>query len=133
MLSFRHTKQTCRNVADTTFNLVLFSLLFALNTRSSWRKVLCKKDVLKNFAKFKGRHLCQSLFFNKVAGWGISIFLWILRNLYELFFYRTPPVPASETHSLYLLSPLFSLNMYSPAGTILAANKWINKCSKSTN
>ena len=31
-------------------------------------EVFCKKDVLKNFAKFTGRHLCQSLFFNKVAG-----------------------------------------------------------------
>ena len=26
-----------------------------------------KKDVLKNFAKFAGKHLCQSLFFHKVA------------------------------------------------------------------
>ena len=27
-----------------------------------------KKSVLKNIAKFTGKHLCQSLFFNKVAG-----------------------------------------------------------------
>ena len=27
-----------------------------------------KKDVLGNFTKFTGKHLCQSLFFNKVAG-----------------------------------------------------------------
>ena len=27
-----------------------------------------KKNVLKNFSKFAGKHLCQSLFFNKVAG-----------------------------------------------------------------
>ena len=27
-----------------------------------------KKGVLKNFTKFTGKHLCQSLFFNKVAG-----------------------------------------------------------------
>ena len=27
-----------------------------------------KKSVLKNFAKFTRKHLCQSLFFNKVAG-----------------------------------------------------------------
>ena len=27
-----------------------------------------KKGVLKNLAKFTGKHLCQSLFFNKVAG-----------------------------------------------------------------
>ena len=27
-----------------------------------------KKGMLKNFAKLAGKHLCQSLFFNKVAG-----------------------------------------------------------------
>ena len=36
--------------------------------RSSRPEVFCKKDVLRNFAKFTGKHLCQSLFFNKVAG-----------------------------------------------------------------
>ena len=29
-------------------------------------KVSCKKVVLKDFTKFTGKHLCQSLFFNKV-------------------------------------------------------------------
>ena len=27
-----------------------------------------KKGVLKNFAKFTGKHFCQTFFFNKVAG-----------------------------------------------------------------
>ena len=27
-----------------------------------------KKSFLRNFTKFTGKHLCQSLFFNKVAG-----------------------------------------------------------------
>ena len=27
-----------------------------------------KKDVIKNFAKLTGKHLCQGLLFNKVAG-----------------------------------------------------------------
>ena len=27
-----------------------------------------RKGVLRNFAKFTGKHLCKSLFFNKVAG-----------------------------------------------------------------
>ena len=27
-----------------------------------------KKGVLRNFAKFTVKHLCQSLFFNKIAG-----------------------------------------------------------------
>ena len=31
-------------------------------------EVFCKKDVLKNFTKFKWKHLCQNLFFNKVSG-----------------------------------------------------------------
>ena len=31
-------------------------------------EVLYKKGVLRNFSKFTGKHLCQSLFFNKVAG-----------------------------------------------------------------
>ena len=30
--------------------------------------VFYKKGVLRNFAKFTGKHLCQRLFFNKVAG-----------------------------------------------------------------
>ena len=31
-------------------------------------EVFYKRSVLKNFAKFTGKYLCQSLFFNKVAG-----------------------------------------------------------------
>ena len=33
-----------------------------------------KKGVLKNFAKFTGKHLCHSLFFNKVAGLSLNLF-----------------------------------------------------------
>ena len=36
--------------------------------RSSHPEVFCKISVLKNFTKFTGKHLCQSLLFNKVAG-----------------------------------------------------------------
>ena len=36
--------------------------------RSSHRRCSVRKDVLRNFVKFAGKHLCQSLFFNKVAG-----------------------------------------------------------------
>ena len=34
--------------------------------RSSHQWCSVKKGVLRNFAKFAGKHLCQSLFFNKV-------------------------------------------------------------------
>ena len=33
------------------------------NYRSSCPEVFCKKGVIRNFAKFPGKHLCQSLFF----------------------------------------------------------------------
>ena len=36
--------------------------------RSSRLEVFCKKCVLRNFTKFTGKHLCQSLFFNKLTG-----------------------------------------------------------------
>ena len=36
--------------------------------RSSCPEVFCKKGALRNFTKFTGKHLCQSLFLNKVAG-----------------------------------------------------------------
>ena len=35
--------------------------------RSHWRRSL-RKGALRNFAKFAGKHLCQSLFFNKFEG-----------------------------------------------------------------
>ena len=36
--------------------------------RSSRPDVFCKDGVLRNFAKFTGKHLFQNLYFNKVAG-----------------------------------------------------------------
>ena len=34
--------------------------------RTSLPEAFCKRDVLRNFANFRRKHLCQSLFFNKV-------------------------------------------------------------------
>ena len=63
-----------------------------------------RKGVLRNFDKFTGNHLCQSLFFNKVAGlkrfpvsfakflripFVIELLWWLLLN---------PPQPTSKTH-----------------------------------
>ena len=73
--------------------------------RSSRPEVFCKKGVLRNFAKFTGKHLCHSLCFNKVVGLLATSFkkiLWrrcFLVNFCEIskntFFYRTPMVAAS--------------------------------------
>ena len=57
--------------------------------RSSLPKGFCRKGVLRNFAKFTGKHLCQSLFFNKVAG---------LRLSKNTFFHRKPLVAASAEY-----------------------------------
>ena len=38
------------------------------NTLERGWEVFCKKIILKNLARLTGKHLCQSLFFNKVAG-----------------------------------------------------------------
>ena len=69
--------------------------------RSSRSEVFCKKGVLRNFAKFTEKHLCQSLFFNKVADWGLALlkkitlaqvfsceFCQISKNTFS---YKTPP------------------------------------------
>ena len=43
--------------------------------RSSHQRCSLRKGVLRNFAKFTGKHLRQSLFFNKVAGLGPATLL----------------------------------------------------------
>ena len=42
--------------------------VFSALHRSSRPEVFCKKGVPRNFAEFTGKRVCQSLFFNKVAG-----------------------------------------------------------------
>ena len=73
--------------------------------RSCHPEVFCKKAVLKNFAKFTGKQLCQSLLFKKAAiqrpstlskrdsGTGVSReFCEFFKNTY---FYKMPLVAAS--------------------------------------
>ena len=56
--SFKNTKVNC------------LSYLFGVSRmpRNSCSKLFCKEIVLKTFSKFTGKHLCRSLFFNKVVG-----------------------------------------------------------------
>ena len=54
-------------VGDSKFVIIQAMMNFDVYRRSH-PGVFCKKRVLKNFAKFMGKHLCQRLFFNKVAG-----------------------------------------------------------------
>ena len=67
------------------------------STGSSCPEVFCKEGVLRNFTKFTGKHLCQSLFFNKVE---------ISRNT---FFHRTLLVAASEVQPKLILKKPISI------------------------
>ena len=52
------------------------------------QRYFAQKSVLKNFAKFTGKHLCQSLFFNETTGVGItsgSLLLHVLISSFPLF------------------------------------------------
>ena len=64
-------------------------------------EVFCKKGVLKNFAKFTGKQLCQSLFSNKDLLHFIrkdtlaQVFSCeFCKNFKNTIFYRTTPVTA---------------------------------------
>ena len=52
-----------------------FNMILVQKFRSSHRRCSVRKGVLGNFAKFTGKHLCQSLFFNKVAGLRLATLL----------------------------------------------------------
>ena len=92
-------------------------MLYSIKPESSRPEVFCKKGVLRNFAKFTGKSLCQSLSFNKVAGLACNFikketlaqvfsyeFCEISKNT---FYYRTPLVAASinqQKHGLKYVS-----------------------------
>ena len=53
---------------DTPTKLNVHKTFFWHLGRSSHRRCSLRKGVLRKFAKFTRKHLCQSSFFNKVAG-----------------------------------------------------------------
>ena len=111
-----------------------------LNDGSSYQRCSKKKGVLRNFSKFTGKHLCQSLFFNKVAG--LKKRLWHRRfhvNFAKFLvtpLYRTPlddclcnePFEFSDIWQGYLfnyVSYLFYINRYSKK---IIGNKYFYYC-----
>ena len=67
--------------------------------RRSHRMCSIQKGVFKNFAKSTRKHLCQSLYFNKVAG------LRTATLLKERFWRRCFPVNFTKEHLLYATPP----------------------------
>ena len=73
-------------------------------SRSSRPELFCKKCVLRNFAKFTGKHLCQSLFLIKLQASEFceiskSIFftehLWASTSDFEVFMVDFFNIPSS--------------------------------------
>ena len=71
------SEKFCSKKKYGSVKLVVIFITFYNICRSSRPEVFCKKGVLRNFTKFTGKHLCQSLIlktpvpeshFNKVAG-----------------------------------------------------------------
>ena len=63
-------------------------VLFLLEPEAATRGVLVRKGVLRNFTKLTGKHLCQSLFFNKVAGMQVFLFGYFIWVSLKLTIYR---------------------------------------------
>ena len=66
--------------------------------------MFCKKCVLGNFAKFTGKHLRQSLFFNKVAS--LKPVALLKKRIWHMFF---PVIFAKFLGTLFLVEHLWWL------------------------
>ena len=66
-----------------------------INSQTSHRRCSVRKGVLRKFAKFTGKHLCQSLF-NKKETLAQVFSCEFCELSKKTFSYRTPPVAASE-------------------------------------
>ena len=110
MLSFiKHVTFCWQRFFSLTMHFILFSLCFiliivfrvllrkVLINRSSRPEVFCEKGALKNFTKFTGKHMWQSLFFNKVVKFLRATFilntsgrLLLNKVLLQGFFFESP-------------------------------------------
>ena len=98
------------SAAKTLIPLCLHMLLVFFNRyRSSRPEVFCKKGVLRNFAKFTGKHLRQSLFFNQVASACNFIKKRLWRRCFPVNFAQFLRTPFSTEHLWWLLLNIIAL------------------------
>ena len=83
----------------------LWILFCKQSLRSSLLEVVCKNGVLKHLAKFTVKDLCQSLFFNKVAGLRPATFLKkkLWHSYYPVNFSKILKPPFFTEHLRWLL------------------------------
>ena len=70
-----HNNSSYISFINTFCSASLSTIYVKIVSRSNHHRCSIKIGVLKNFAKFSGKQLSQSLFFNKVAGLGSTTLL----------------------------------------------------------
>ena len=103
------------------FLSLLERMNLVLSSRSSYRSCSITKDVFRNFAKFTAKHLCQSFFFNKVAG--LSPATLLKKKLWHRCFpvnfakfrsgcfWSSPSQSYTFTNSLFKRFPIFARSL----------------------
>ena len=97
-------------------------------------KVFYKKDVFKNFAKFTCKHLCQSIFLNKVKGLRPATLLKKFCEFSKIFKNTYFTEHRRETNFAY--SMVYLLNMYLRVFTFpigICLRHILSECEKSQN
>ena len=87
-----------------TFKKVNSIRVLGMFYRSSRPDVFCKKGILRNFGKFTGKHKCQSLYLNKVAGQACNfIKIETLTQVFPVNFPKFLRTPFLREHLRWLL------------------------------
>ena len=80
--------------------------------RSSLPEVFCKKGVLTNFTKFKGKDLCQSFFINNVAGPATLLKKRLLQRCFPANFEKFLKTPFFMEHLCWLLLSFYQSSSF---------------------
>ena len=83
--------------STTTNSLKIYRLHDFFIYRSSHRRCSVKKGVLRNFTKFTGKYLCQSLFLKKRDSGNTGVSCENSETFKKTFFYRRPPVATPDS------------------------------------
>ena len=102
----------------------LIFLLFGLGSlaRNSHPEAFCKEGVPRNFAKFTGKHLRQSLFFNKDAGLTPKACNFIKKRLWHRYFHVNI---AKFLRTPFLIERLWWLPLFSIISSCLSKVKLV--------
>ena len=98
------------------------SILKVKNAKAVVCRCSVQKDIFRNFAKNLQENTCaRDSFLIKLQALGsllrisdTGVFLWILWNIQEYLFYRTPPVAATESLKVMSLFRIFTLLLQIP-------------------